>query len=79
MIDYREKVRDEDASSIVKEPVGTMAFYGDSKRVARNMTEKHLEYSMPCFFSEGELDREIRTSMRSGNATQSEVDAVFCQ
>ena len=33
---------------------------------------------MPCFFSEEELDEEIRVSMKSGNATQREVDAVFC-
>ncbi len=33
---------------------------------------------MPCFFSEEELDEEIRVSMKSGNATQHEVDAVFC-
>ena len=34
--------------------------------------------TMPCYFSEGELDEEIRVSMKSGNATQHEVDAVFC-
>ena len=32
---------------------------------------------MPCFFSEEELDVEIRCSMKSGNATQEEVNAVF--
>lgn len=35
------------------------------------------ESSMPCFFSEEELDKEIHLSIRSGNATQEEVDAVF--
>jgi hypothetical protein len=34
---------------------------------------------MLCFFSEEELDEEIRVSMKSGNATQREIDAVFCR
>lgn len=34
---------------------------------------------MPCFFSEEELDEEIRVSMKSGNATQHEINAVFCR
>ena len=37
------------------------------------------EASMPCFFSEDELDEEIRVSMKSGNASQREVDVVLCR
>ena len=33
--------------------------------------------SMPCSFSEDELDEEIRLSMKSGNATQDDINAVF--
>ncbi len=32
---------------------------------------------MPWFFSEKELDEEIHVSMKSGNASQHEIDAVF--
>ena len=39
----------------------------------------YIDNTMPCFFSEEELDEEIRVSMKSGNATQCEVDAVFCR
>ena len=35
------------------------------------------ESPMPCAFSEEELDKEIHISMKSGNAIQTEVDAVF--
>ncbi len=39
----------------------------------------YIDKTMPCFFSEEKLDEEIRVSMKSGNATQREVDAVFCR
>lgn len=45
-----------------------------NRRTSRSALD---ESSMPCFFSEEELNKEIRLSMRSGNATQEEVDAVF--
>ena len=35
------------------------------------------EDSMPCFLSEDELDQEITLSMKSGNATSGEVNAVL--
>ena len=34
---------------------------------------------MPCFFSKEELDEGIRVSMKSGNATQHEINTVFCR
>ena len=32
---------------------------------------------MPCFMSEEELDKEIDQSLKGGNATNEEVNAVF--
>ncbi|GEM_PF-5602130 len=32
---------------------------------------------VPCVFSETELDEEISMSMKSGNASQEEIDMVF--
>ena len=44
----------------------------------KKINEKKEE-SMPCSFSEEELDEEIRMAMKSGNATQREIDVVFYQ
>ena len=62
------------ATSITQEPALAIAV-----RQTTKSAKKRLEASMPCYFSEGELDEEIRVSMKSENATQREVDAVFCR
>ena len=75
MKDYIDKINNsKDATSVVQEPASAIAV-----RQTTKATERRLEPSMPCFFSEEELDEEIRESMKSGNATQREVDAVFCR
>jgi len=77
MTDYLKKINEgEECSSVVQEPV--VASSQTSVR-RHSVSRKVLEESMPCFFSEEELDEEIRMSMKSGNATQSEIDAVFCR
>jgi len=40
---------------------------------------KKIDELISCYFSEEELDKEIRLPMRSDNATQSEAEAVFCR
>ena len=81
MEDYLKKNNEmEEESSVVREPVTSMSITQTQMRVRRRSASKDvLEESMPCFFSEEELDEEIRMSMKSGNATQSEIDAVFCR
>lgn len=81
MEDYLKKINEmEGDSSVVREPVTGMSITQTQMRVRRRSASKDvLEESMPCFFSEEELDEEIRMSMKSGNATQSEIDAVFCR
>lgn len=75
MKDYIDKINNRsDTTSVAQEPALAMAV-----RQTTRAAEKRLEVSMPCFFSEEELDEEIRVSMKSGNATQREVDAVFCR
>ncbi len=75
MKDYIDKINNsKDATSVAQEPAMAITVCQPKKSA-----EKRLEASMPCYFSEGELDEEIRVSMKSGNATQREVDAVFCR
>ena len=75
MEDYLKKINEkEEDSSVVQEPVTSIPVTKKQMNVRRHS----LEESMPCFFSEEELDEEVRISMKSGNATQSEIDAVFC-
>ena len=75
MKDYIDKINNsKDATSVAQEPALAITVCQPKKSA-----EKRLEASMPCYFSEGELDEEIRVSMKSGNATQREVDAVFCR
>lgn len=81
MKDYIDKInREVESSSKAQESAWAMG-----TRLKPRINEKRvdssvqLEASMPCFFSEEELDEEIRVSMKSGNATQREVDAVFCR
>ena len=79
MEDYLKKINEmEGDSSVVREPMTDMSITQTQMRVRRRSASKDvLEESMPCFFSEEELDEEIRMSMKSGNATQSEIDAAF--
>ena len=81
MKDYIDKINSrEDAPSVVQEPPIAMATRPTTRRnEKRDDSKTMLEMSMPCFFSEEELDEEIRVSMKSGNATQHETDAVFCR
>ena len=81
MKDYIDKLNSEDESlSVVEEPALAMDVHQTAMSTDRHMGAIHLlEDSMPCFFSEEELDEEIQVSMRSGNATQKEIDAVFCR
>ena len=75
MKDYIDKINNsKDATSVAQEPALAIAV-----RQTTKAAKKRLETSMPCFFSEEELDEEIRESMKSGNAIQREVDAVFCR
>ena len=75
MKDYIDKINNKkEATTIAQEPALAIAVCQPKKSA-----EKRLEASMPCYFSEGELDEEIRVSMKSENATQREVDAVFCR
>ncbi len=75
MKDYIDEINNiKDATSVAQEPALAIA-----ARQTTKVAEKRLDISMPCFFSEEELDEEIRVSMKSGNATQREVDAVFCR
>ena len=75
MKDYIDKINNsKDATSVAQEPTLAMAV-----RQTTKAAKIRLEASMPCFFSEEELDEEVRMSMKSGNATQREVDAVFCR
>ena len=70
----------EEESSVVQEPVTSMSITQTQMSVRRHSASRDvLGESMPCFFSEEELDEEVRISMKSGNATQREIDAVFCR
>ena len=65
MKDYIDKINNsKDATSVAQEPAMAITVCQPKKSA-----EKRLEASMPCYFSEGELDEEIRVSMKSGNAT----------
>ncbi len=76
MKDYIDKINNsKDATSVAQEEPALAI----DVRQTMKATKKRLEASMPCFFSEEEQDEEIRESMKSGNATQREVDAVFCR
>ena len=81
MKDYIDKLNSKEESlSVVEEPALAMDVHQTAMNTDRHMGGIHLlEDSMPCFFSEEELDEEIQVSMRSGNATQKEIDAVFCR
>ena len=81
MKDYTDKINSrEEAPSVVQEPtLATTARPTTRHTGKRGDSKTMLEMSMPCFFSEEELDEEIRVSMKSGNATQHEIDAVFCR
>ena len=75
MKDYIDKINNKkEATTIAQEPALAIAVCQPKKSA-----EKRLEASMPCYCCEGELGEEIRVSMKSGNATQREVDAVFCR
>ena len=81
MEDYMKKINEmEEDSSVVQEPMTSIPITKKQMNVRRHSASKVvLEESMPCFFSEEELDDKIRMSMKSGNATQREIDAVFCR
>ena len=81
MKDYLNKINNaEETHSSVNEPAYTTEVNQEKKLTISHVSRKgKSEVSMPCYFSERELDEEIRMSMKSGNATQSEVDAVFCR
>lgn len=81
MEDYLKKINEnEEDSSVVQEPVSSIPVTKTQMSMRRHSASKDvIGESMPCFFSEEELDEEIRMSMKSGNATQSEIDAVFCR
>ena len=55
---------------------GTQDYPHEAKGV-RDYFQDFENATMPCCLSEEELDKEIYLSMRSGNATQDEVNAVF--
>lgn len=81
-VDYLKKANEvEECSCVVQEPAVGITVNQSNMSVRRHSASRGqmLEESMPCYFSEEELDKEVRLSMRSGNATQSEVDAVFCR
>ena len=48
----------------------------DEERLQRCLELFYTE-SMPCMFSEEELDEEIRLSEKSGEATYEEVESIF--
>ena len=81
MKDYLSKINNaEEERSVVNEPAYmTEANQTKQCTISRVSGKGKQEVAMPCYFSECELDEEIRLSMKSGNATQSEVDAVFCR
>jgi len=81
MKDYTDKINSrEEVPSVVQEPTLAMTARPTTRHTGKRGDSKTmLEMSMPCFFSEEELDEEIRVSMKSGNATQHEIDAVFCR
>lgn len=81
-IDYSQKISTrEESSCVVQEPAVHMVVNHARMSVRRRsaLQETVLEESMPCYLSEEDLDKEIRLSMSSGNATQCDVDAVFCR
>lgn len=51
--------------------------YTRETKAVRDYFQDFENDNMPCCLSEEELDKEIYLSMRSGNATQDEVNAVF--
>ena len=51
--------------------------YTREAKAVRDYFQDFENDNMPCCLSEEELDKEIYLSMRSGNATQDEVNAVF--
>ena len=55
------------------------ACFGNSCSSDNEICKKTVRGIHAMFLSEEELDEEIRESMKSGNATQHEVDAVFCR
>ena len=81
MKDYIDQINSkEESPSVAQEPAFAQSVdptWPNADRHRKSFTLS--ETSMPCFFSEDELDEEIRLSMKSGNATQREVDAVFCR
>ena len=81
MKDYTDKINSrEEVPSVVQESTLAMTARPTTRHTGKRGDSKTmLEMSMPCFFSEEELDEEIRVSMKSGNATQHEIDAVFCR
>lgn len=78
MTDYLDKLHETNETvSGVQEPEATSSY-----RNSQLGTKAHhsvFESSMPCYFSEAELDQEVALSLQSGNATKREVDAVFCR
>ena len=79
LVCMEKKINEKDEDSfVVQEPATGMSVTQTQMSVRRHSASRDvLEESMPCFFSEEELDEEVRMSMKSGNATQSEIDAVF--
>ena len=78
MKDYLNKINNaEETHSSVNEPAYTTEVNQEKKRTISHVSRKgKSEVSMPCYFSEHELDEEIRLSMKSGNATQSEAKSL---
>lgn len=56
--------------------IATIDQSDDEERLQRCLELFYTE-SMPCMFSEEELDEEIRLSEKSGEATYEEVDSIF--
>ena len=78
MADYLDKLNETlETASGVQEPEAATSYHN-----SKSGTIGHPVFSedtMPCFFSETELDEEVALSLQSGNATNHEVDAVFCR
>lgn len=56
--------------------IATIDQSNDEERLQRCLELFYTE-TMPCMFSEEELDEEIRLSEKSGEATDEEVESIF--
>ncbi|MBO4565528.1 MAG: hypothetical protein J5720_08840 [Bacteroidaceae bacterium] len=76
MTDYLDKLNETNETvSGVQEPEATSSYH--NSQLGTKAHHSVSKSSMPCYFSEAELDQEIALSLQSGNATKREVDAVF--